>query len=112
MDNASAHSSLPPEPSDRKLLFSAIAWVGVILIFVFIVIIAYVLPQRQSRDYGGALYDDVRTEIRDKVFSSQEQAANAYRWVNQGQGVVRIPIERAKGLIVEELQAAGNGSAE
>ncbi len=106
----STHSS--SEPSDRKVLFSAIAWVGAMLIFVLITLIAYVVPQRGSEDYGGALYDDARVEIYDRVSSSQQQIAQNYRWVNEDAGTVRIPIEQAKAIIVRELQAAQDGRPE
>lgn len=103
MANEPSHSPLAPEPSDRKILVSAFAWVGVILIFVFIVYVAYV-PNR-ARDLNEANAQQ-RTEIRLNVDATQEKIATTYGWVNEADGIVRVPTERAKELVLKELRAA------
>src|SRR5690606_9353944 len=80
------HSSLPPEPSDRKALFSAIGWVGVIFIFVLIVLIVYV-PNRDR--LPGRNYDEERLAIRAEVDATQENKVSRYAWENQAEGIVR-----------------------
>ena len=55
-----------------------------------------------------------RYEIRNEVRAEQARLVNSYEWVNQAEGVVRIPVERAMRLSVEELraeqQSTGDGS--
>jgi hypothetical protein len=46
------------------------------------------------------LEDDERTEINDFRYQ-QDQTLNSYGWVDQGGGVVRIPIDRAMQLIAQ-----------
>ena len=54
-----------------------------------------------------------RTRILNDVRGEQAKLVNEYQWVNQPEGIIRIPVERAMGLVVEELkaeQAANSGS--
>jgi hypothetical protein len=90
-----------PEPSDNKLLLSALGWLGVIFVFLFIVAVAY-LPNR-----GPSAEEIAATEryaILSEVKGEQAQLISSYSWVNQNDGVVRMPIERALQLSVAELK--------
>ncbi|MDP0498542.1 MAG: hypothetical protein Q7P63_00425 [Verrucomicrobiota bacterium JB022] len=100
---SNAHTDIhQPEPSDRKILFSAIGWVGVILLFGVIVLIAYGPNQgTNSIEAGG----DARLQIKREVFAAQNKLATGYVWVDQANGQVRVPIERAKALTLQQLQA-------
>jgi hypothetical protein len=91
-----------PEPSDRKVLFSALGWIGVIFCFILILAVAY-LPNRGVDQYE--IDTEARYEIRNVVRGDQATLVDAYQWVNQDEGVVRIPVERAMRLAVEELRA-------
>lgn len=104
MSNES-HSSLPPEPSDRRALFSALGWVGVMFIFALIVTITYVT---QRRDVPSSFFDEERMAIRQRVESSQIERIQTYAWENQQEGVVRIPVERAMELVVREQREQQN----
>lgn len=46
------------------------------------------------------LEDDERTQLNG-ILTEQENTLNSYGWVDQQQGVVRIPIERAMDLLVQ-----------
>lgn len=94
------------EPSDRKVLFSAIGWIGVIFCFLLVLAVAY-LPNRAPSQYEADA--EVRYEIRNVVRGEQATLVEAYEWVNRDEGVVRIPVERAMRLTVEELRN-GEGS--
>ena len=101
---SSPHQSnerLDPEPSDRKVLFSALGWLGVFFLFVLIVVIAY-LPNRAASQYEVDKAE--RFEIKRNLDARQERLATTYDWVSQSDGVVRIPIERAMELTVRELR--------
>ncbi|HKJ90120.1 MAG TPA: hypothetical protein VJ960_03235 [Oceanipulchritudo sp.] len=94
------------EPSDRKVLFSAIGWIGVIFCFLLVLAVAY-LPNRAPSQYEADA--EARYEIRNVVRGEQATLVDAYEWVNRDEGVVRIPVERAMRLTVEELRS-GEGS--
>lgn len=101
---SNAHSeNLRPEPSDTKVFFSALAWVGAILIFGVIVLIAYGPNQGLNPYDAGA---DERTKIKTEVFAAQEKLATQYQWADQAAGKVRIPLDRAKELTLADLQAS------
>lgn len=99
MDSSS--SSLPPEPSDSKALFSALGWLGVIFIFALIVGITYL--RNPSKDLDG-LYVEERLQIKAKVEADQKKNATTYQWINQAEGQVRLPTERGKTLLLAELK--------
>jgi len=82
-------------------LFSALGWIGVFAIFVLIILIAYI-PNRATSVYE--VDRDARMEIRQEVDSSQSGLKATYEWVNQQEGLVRIPVDRAMRLTVEELR--------
>ena len=90
------------EPSDRKILLSALGWIGVIFCFFLVVAVAY-LPNRAVDNEEKQAGE--RMQIRNQVRGEQARLVDAYEWVDQEQGIVRIPIERAMKLAVEELRA-------
>ncbi|MCD8481870.1 MAG: hypothetical protein LR015_03860 [Verrucomicrobia bacterium] len=97
-----------PEPSDNKVLLSAVGWLGVILLFGLVVAVAYLPNRAQSIEARQA---EQRHAIRASVVAEQQRIANSYDWVNRDQGVVRIPIDRAMQLTLRDLriQQASSG---
>lgn len=95
------------EPSDKKVFFSALGWIGVIFIFFLVVAVAY-LPNRSVSLEEAAAAE--RLTIRNQVRGEQNQLVTSYEWVDREKGVVRIPVERAMKLTVAELKAAGTPS--
>ena len=90
-----------PEPGCGHIFLSLI---GVFVLFgLFSVIIcrAYI-PTRKDVDEDPA---KDRKDYRVELEAKQHTEATSYAWVNQSEGVVRIPIERAMELIVLELSA-------
>lgn len=108
MSNLHDSTSLAPEPDDKKVLISAMGWIGAMMLFAIIVLIAYV-PMRSKAP--GANHDATRFEIKEGVDNEQRKLVGSYGWVNQAEGVVRIPVERAMELVVRE-QAAQGGSTD
>lgn len=90
------------EPSDNKLLLSAIGWIGVILLFGLVVAVAYFPNRAQSIEARQA---EQRHAIRSAVVADQHRIKNSYEWVNREQDVVRIPIDRAMKLTLRDLRA-------
>lgn len=97
------------EPSDRKVLLSALGWIGVIFCFFLVVAVAYLPNRAVSQEEKNAV---IRYEIRNVVRGEQARLVSSYEWINQGEGVVRIPVERAMKLAVEELRAEQQSTRE
>ena len=98
------------EPSDNTTLVSALGWIGVFLVFVLVVALTYLRDPAASQEKINVAE---RIRIRDDVRAEQAKLVNAYQWVNQPEGVIRVPVERAMELVVEELkagQATASGS--
>lgn len=95
------HPPIHREPSDRKVLFSALGWVGVIAVFAVVVLIAY-LPNRGAPSDQEDIQE--RLQIRDETEATQTRLVDNYEWINQEEGQVRIPVERAMELTLRELR--------
>lgn len=102
-------SSLEPEPSDRKVLVSALGWIGVIFCFFLVVAVAYLPNRAVSQEEKNT---EIRYAIRNEVLGEQARLVRSYEWINQAEGVVRIPVERAMKLSVEELRAEQQATPE
>jgi nicotinamide mononucleotide adenylyltransferase len=102
-----SNSYTEKEPSDNTVLVSALGWLGVFLLFLLIVGVAY-LPNRAVSQEERNVAE--RMTIRNTVRGEQALLVGEYQWVNQAEGVVRIPVEKAMELVVEEIRAeqAGN----
>lgn len=103
MSESQQHS----EPNEPEVLLSALGWIGVIFIFFLIVAVAY-LPNRavsQEEKNAGERYT-----LRNEVRGEQARLVGSYEWVNEQEGVVRIPVERAMKLAVEEMRAEQDAS--
>jgi hypothetical protein len=93
------------DPAPKSGFFvSAIAVIGGFLIFVLILVIAY-LPNKPAPLPEGTKTPEERAAILRELRAKETSAATSYGWVDQTKGVVRIPIERAMQLTVEELKA-------
>jgi hypothetical protein len=97
------------EPSDRKVLISALGWLGVIFCFFLVVAVAYLPNRAVSTEKKNA---EIRYKIRNEVRGEQARLVSSYEWVNQPEGVVRIPVDRAMKLAVEELRAEQQSTQE
>jgi hypothetical protein len=100
-------SQTPTEPSDRKVLISALGWLGVIFVFLLILAVAY-LPNRSVSQEEIAAAE--RMSIRNATRGEQTRLVTSYEWVDRENGVVRIPVERAMKLTVDELRGASAGT--
>lgn len=87
-----------------SFLVTAAAVVGGFLIFVLILVIAY-LPGKPAPLPEGTKTPAERAAIL-KEMRAKEVAGNSYGWVDQGKGIVRVPIERAMQLTVDDLNRA------
>ena len=90
-----------PEPGCGHLFLSLIGVFVLFGLFSAILCIAYI-PTRKDADEEAA---KARKAYRLELEAKQHTEATTYGWVNQPDGVVRIPIERAMELTVRELSA-------
>lgn len=105
----STSSSDLHEPETNPRLLSAIGWIGAFCIFIVIVAIVYFYSRPPAPDLSRI---DERYRIKAEVTGQQDEMATTYGWVNQAEGVVRIPVDRAIELTVQELATAQSAEAE
>lgn len=87
----------------RQSTLLVLGILGAIFLFAIILLIAY-LPTRPMP------VDQVQIEERRatlaEVEADQHRRAHTYGWIDEPNGIVRIPIERAVELTVRELSEA------
>ena len=86
--------------------------VGAVLLFVLVVVLQavfYRAEQSEVERKGAGGPTDELAQVR----AEQEELLDGYRWVDEAQGVVRIPIRRAMELVVaqEQRRAKAEGEA-
>lgn len=79
---------------------TAAAVIGGFLIFTLILVVAY-LPNKPAPLEPGTKTPAERATIL-KEMRAKEVAGNSYGWVDQGKGIVRVPIERAMQLTIDD----------
>ena len=88
-----------------SFMVSFLAILGMMLIFILILWLAYLPNRAPSIDY-----DDISQ--RKAVLSELQAKANKdlhhYRWINQNKGVVGLPVEHAMKLIIQEYNQSDN----
>ena len=82
---------------------TAAAVIGGFLIFVLILVIAY-LPNKPEPLPQGTKTPEERAAILRELRAKEVAAATSYGWVDQPKGVVRVPIERAMQLTLEDIK--------
>jgi hypothetical protein len=77
---------------------------GVIMVLLFCGLAWFLVQQRHAIPTP----DDVQKEKRLKnladLNAANEKALTEYRWIDKSKGIVGIPIERAMGLVLVDLQ--------
>jgi hypothetical protein len=69
-------------------------------LFLFIIFIAY-LPNRPEPVNAQLIQQ--RTDQLATIQAEQKDLTTGYSWINQEEGVVRIPVEQAKRIVVNRL---------
>ena len=88
--------------SSRTPWLTILAVLGGFAIFIFIVNLAYV-PKQPAPLGDGVRTPEQRYAILSELRAKEKQAATTYDWVDQPKGIVRLPIERAAELTIQEL---------
>ncbi len=107
--------SLPPDAQSKSVSWVSVAAVfGCFALFLFIIYLAY-LPQREKAaeaDLSQVSADDRwqysaegRAARLADLRAREQTEQTTYGWVDQKAGIVRLPIDRAMQLTLQDLQA-------
>ncbi len=90
---------------------STVALVGVtgaLVIFAIVTAIEVLYYHTAARQFQDKQVDQPSIELRDTTARQQARLAE-YRWMDPGQGLVALPIERAMQLVVRDVAAGKTG---
>lgn len=93
--------------SESKGSFAAtfLAVLGGFVIFALILVVAYV-PNRQPMPVGdGVKTPEQRKAALAELRGKEQTLATSYGWADKDNGVVRIPVDRAVELYLQEQRA-------
>lgn len=93
-----------PSPSKSQLWTTALAALGGFVIFVLILVVAY-LPQKPAPLSEGDLTPEQRLARLAEMRGKEKTAATSYGWVDQEKRIVRLPIDRAVELTIADINA-------
>jgi hypothetical protein len=115
-----------PAPSRRNLALTAAVVAACFLIFLGVLTVAYIPHWRSNSMQTLYSEQEITQMIRDKKIEEsdawryslagrtgrlaelrgkEQTAATTYAWIDQANGVVRLPTERAMELVVHEQEA-------
>jgi hypothetical protein len=96
--------AIPPEERDPKSSTTLIVGaVGVILLAVVIILLQVLFYRTTEAERWRKVVSQQPEELR-QVQAEQLDQLNSYRWIDEQNGVVAIPIDRAMELVVREAQ--------
>lgn len=91
--------------SESQGSFSAtlLAAIGGFAIFALILVVAY-LPNKAAPAGDGVKTPEERKAALAELRGKEQTATTSYGWVDKDKGVVRLPLERAIELTIQEHQ--------
>lgn len=90
--------------SPKNFWVTLAAVIGGFAIFLLILFIAY-LPQAPAPLPEGSLTPEARAERLAELRAKEKSLTTTYGWVDKDKGVVRLPVDRAVELTIQELNA-------
>jgi len=81
-----------------------VGFLGAVVLFALIILLQVVYYWAAERQVQRKEIDAPESELREAVAAQQAKLVG-YRWVDQKQGIVAIPIQRAMDLVVRDLAA-------
>ena len=102
------------DPSASRTLVWGI--VGAVVVFVIIVALQAFYYSMRDDEIDRKVVNQAPEELG-RLIATQQEALGSYRWIDQENGVVGIPIERAMEIVTRELGTAsrspeGSGTGE
>jgi hypothetical protein len=92
----------------RIVVFTA---VGVVILVVLLVWLrSYFFLVRNETIYSSVL--SVKNPKLTELRAKEDAELGSYGWVDRKKGIVRIPIDRAMELVVQDAHASGNGGGQ
>ncbi|MHC4991484.1 MAG: hypothetical protein ACYTGC_10925 [Planctomycetota bacterium] len=96
-----------PEESDpRSGTTLLVGVVGVALLVVVVLLLEVLFKRTAESEFRRRVVDEPSAELSE-LQAEQIERLQGYRWVDEQEGVVTIPIERAMELVVEESRGGG-----
>lgn len=93
-------ASSAPE-SSSSFTATLVAAIGGFAIFALILVVAY-LPNKAAPVGDGVKTPEQRKAILAELHGKEQTAATTYGWVDKDKGVVRLPLDRAIELTIQE----------
>ena len=91
-------------PSSKNPWVTIAVIIGGFAIFALILVVAY-LPQKPAPLPEGARTPEERAILITELRAKEKTATTTYAWIDQPAGVVRLPIDRAVELTIQEARA-------
>jgi len=85
-------------------LSAVVGIVGAILLFVIVVVLQAMFYHMEDAEHFRKVASS-KYEALERLDAEQLEVLNSYRWVNQNDGIVRIPIDRAMEIVAAESSA-------
>jgi len=93
------------EPKQKGKSSALMMITGLVMVLLFCGLVFFLVSQGQSIPN----VEDVKAQVRLKnladLNNENQKALMQYRWVDKSKGVVGVPIDRAMGLVLVELQS-------
>jgi hypothetical protein len=93
-----------PSSSNSSFTATLLAAVGGFAIFLLILLVAY-MPNKAAPAGDGVKTPEQRKAALAELRGKEKTTATTYGWVDKDAGVVRIPISKAKELVIQEQAA-------
>ena len=112
MSDSSRHAGVAPEERDPKSSSTLIVGaVGVILLAVVVILLQVLFYRTSEAERWRKVISRQPAELRG-VQAEQREMLNGYRWIDEPNGVVAIPVDAAMELVVKEAaSSATDGQA-
>ena len=108
MSDPTRPAGVAPEERDPKSGSTLIVGaVGVILLAVVIILLQVLFYRTSEAEKWRKVISQQPAELRG-VQSEQREMLNGYRWVDQPNGVVAIPVDEAMKLVVRETAGSAD----
>jgi hypothetical protein len=103
MSEHSSPAAAPEERDPRSATTLIVGAVAVILLAVAIVLLQVLFYRTSEAERWRKVVSQQPEELR-QVQAEQLDRLNSYRWIDEQNGVVAIPIDRAMELVVKEAR--------
>ena len=91
-------------PSKPSFGLTLVAAIGGFVIFVVILLVAY-LPKQPAPLGDGVKTPEQRKASLAELHAHEAKVATSYGWVDQSKGVVQLPLDRAIELTLRDIEA-------